>query len=91
MLVLFVQSSLSVPPFILASLSPKSLYVSLPMLGIYIQDRRELDWRSSDLFSWITKGTLKIQQSTEYPLSKAGDAHRALEDRNRVGKLLLIP
>jgi NADPH2:quinone reductase len=28
---------------------------------------------------------------TQYPLAKAADAHRALENRETVGKVVLIP
>jgi NADPH2:quinone reductase len=29
--------------------------------------------------------------TTQYPLAKAADAHRALENRETVGKVVLIP
>lgn len=91
MLVLFGQSSGAVPPLDIAGLSVKSLYLTRPSLGAYILDRQELEWRSSDLFSFISKGSVKLQEAAEFDLSKAAEAHKALEDRGRTGKILLVP
>ncbi len=91
MMVLFGQSSGAVPPISPSILASKSLYLTRPMLGNYIQERAELEWRTSDLFSWIADGSLKLQIGEEFPLSEAAAAHRRLQDRERVGKLLLIP
>ena len=91
MLVFFGQSSGAVPTFSPTALAPKSLYLTRPMLGDYVSDRTELEWRASDLFSWIADGSLKIQIGGEFPLADAPEAHRRLQDRARVGKLVLIP
>lgn len=90
-MVLFGQSSGPVPPFNLRSLAPKSLYVTRPMLGDYISDPAELDWRAQDLFAWVADGSLKVRIGGEFPLAQAPEAHRQLQDRERIGKLLLIP
>jgi len=90
-MVLFGQSSGPVPPVSLSILGPKSLYVTRPMLGDYIKDRAELSWRAKDLFSWVADGSLKVRIGAEFPLAQAPEAHRQLHDRERIGKLLLIP
>jgi NADPH2:quinone reductase len=91
MMVLFGQASGPVPPFDLRGLMPKSLFVTRPSLGNYVADRSELERRADELFSWILNDSLKIRIGDEFPLSEAAEAHRQLQDRSRVGKLLLIP
>ncbi|HTE85041.1 MAG TPA: zinc-binding dehydrogenase [Dehalococcoidia bacterium] len=44
----------------------------------------------SEVFAWIKSGRLKLRR-TSYPLAQAADAHRGLESRRSIGKLLLIP
>ena len=92
MLVLYGASSGAVPPIDLQkALTPKSLFVTRPSLGGYIVTRSELEWRSSDLFSSISSGQLRLKIDREVPLAQAADAHRALEGRETSGKVLLIP
>ena len=90
-LVLFGQSSGMVAPISPSILAKGSLYLSRPMLGDYIQDASELEWRARDVFTWLADGSLTVQIGGEYPLSQAAEAHRQLESRIRIGKLLLIP
>ena len=44
-----------------------------------------------DLFDAITQGHLKIEIGQTFPISKAAEAHRALENRETVGSTVLIP
>jgi NADPH2:quinone reductase len=91
-LVLFGGSSGAVPPFDLIKLSQKgSLFITRPTLGHYVAARNELEARASDIFNWISAGTLKLRIEHIYPLSDAQQAHRDLEGRKTTGKLLLIP
>jgi NADPH2:quinone reductase len=92
MMALFGGSSGAVPPFDLIHLSQKgSLYVTRPMLGNYIATREELVARSGAVFAMIASGTLKLRIQHTYPLAEAQRAHRELEGRKTMGKLLLIP
>jgi NADPH:quinone reductase len=92
MMALFGGSSGAVPPFDLIQLSQKgSLYVTRPMLGNYIATREELLARSGAVFAMIASGTLKLRIQHTYPLAEAQRAHRELEGRKTMGKLLLIP
>jgi NADPH2:quinone reductase len=92
MLVLYGQSSGPVPPFELNVLNGKgSLYVTRPSLGHYVGTREELEWRATDVLSWIAGGKLKMHIERTYPLKDAADAHRALEGRQTTGKVLLVP
>jgi NADPH2:quinone reductase len=52
----------------------------------------EHGWRSQveQVFAMLTDGWLKLR-ITRYPLAEAAVAHRDLEERRSIGKLLLIP
>jgi NADPH:quinone reductase len=90
MLALFGQSSGSVPPFDPNLLNGKgSLFLTRPTLGHYILTRDELLWRSGDVLNAVADGTLRIRIDTLFSMASAADAHRALESRNTMGKLLL--
>jgi len=92
MMVLYGGSSGAVPPFDLIALSLKgSLYVTRPTLASYTITRGELMARSSAVFDMIAAGRLKLRIEHKYPLAEAQRAHRELEGRKTMGKLLLIP
>jgi NADPH2:quinone reductase len=89
-LALFGQSSGLVPPFDPTILNTKgSLFLTRPSLTHYVQTREELLWRANDVLSWTASGKLKLRIDRTYALSQAADAHRDLEGRKTVGKLLL--
>ena len=50
-------------------------------------------WREdiAVLFDLATSGALKIAQGGSFPLNKAAEAHRALEERRVSGKVVLVP
>ena len=68
-----------------------SLYMTRPSLANYVSDPADLQWRSSEIFQWISQGLLKLHIHHEYRLSEAAMAHRELETRSSTGKLLLVP
>jgi NADPH2:quinone reductase len=91
-MVLFGQSSGPVPPFNLGTLAAKgSLFLTRPTLAHYAIDRQELLQRSNDLFNWIASGQLKLRIDKTFPLAEAAEAHRQLEGRKTIGKVLLLP
>lgn len=91
-LVLFGQSSGAVPPFDPQILNAKgSLFLTRPSLGPYVADRDELLWRAGDLFRWIADGELDVRIDRTVPLAEVAEAHRALENRETSGKVVLIP
>jgi NADPH2:quinone reductase len=90
LMALFGQSSGTVPPIDLNVLNPKgSLFVTRPSLGHYVANRAELLWRAGDVLRWIDEGKLKVRIDKAYPLADAAEAHRALEGRKTMGKLVL--
>jgi NADPH2:quinone reductase len=92
MMVLFGQSSGPVPPFNPNILNAKgSLYLTRPGIGHYTATRDELSWRAGDIMNWVADGSLKVRVDRVYPLKEAADAHRALESRQTMGKVLLQP
>ena len=91
-MVLFGGASGAVPPFDLIKLSQKgSLYITRPTLGAYIADRKELEWRASEVMGWVASGKLKLNIGQKYRLAEAEKAHRDLEGRKTTGKTVLIP
>ena len=91
-LVIFGQASGPVPPFDTAILNAKgSLSLMRPSLTHHVVNHADVAWRAGDLFNWITAGRLNITIGNSFPLSEAAQAHRALESRQSVGKILLIP
>ncbi len=92
MLVLYGMSSGSVLPVDPAKLLEKgSLYMARTTLAHFTATREELLARTRALFGMIAEGRLKLRIAKTYPLAVAPQAHRDMEARQMVGKLLLIP
>lgn len=68
-----------------------SLFLTRPTLADHIVTREELLGRSSELFGWVSSGTLRPHIGHRYPLADAARAHADLEARRTTGKLLLLP
>ncbi|HMC21280.1 MAG TPA: quinone oxidoreductase [Thermoanaerobaculia bacterium] len=90
-LALFGQSSGPVPPFDPARLAKNGIFLTRPSLVHYIADRKELLWRAGEVLSWIKEGRLKVRIDRELPLRDAAEAHRLIESRKTMGKVLLKP
>ncbi len=91
-LVLCGQASGAVPPMDPQTLNAKgSLYLTRPTLAHYTADRAELLQRATDLFDWLGSGELKVRIDKTFPLAEAAEAHRYLESRRAMGKILLRP
>ncbi len=91
-LALYGQSSGAVAPIDPQVLNAKgSLFLTRPTLGHYVSDRSELLQRASDLLGWMASGDLKVRIAATFPLAQAAEAHRFVESRQALGKVLLIP
>jgi len=92
MLVLYGQSSGAVAPFDPQRLAQGgSLFLTRPSLFHYTRTRQELVERANDVLGAIARGELDITIGATFPLAQAAEAHRALESRATMGKVLLIP
>jgi NADPH2:quinone reductase len=92
MFVSFGQSSGPLPPIQSDQLrSQGSLFFTRPSLFHYIARREELLARAGDLFGWLTAGRLEVRIDSRFPLAEAAAAHRRLESRQSIGKVLLAP
>jgi NADPH2:quinone reductase len=67
-----------------------SLFLTRPMLGHHVATRKDLEWRSADLFRWIAEKKLTLRLEYTYPLADVAQAHRDLEGRKTTGKLVLL-
>ena len=68
-----------------------SLSVSRPTLMNYTSVPELREKASSDLFSLVLQGKIKIEVGQTFPLSKTADAHTAIENRKTTGSTVLIP
>ena len=68
MMVLYGAASGPVPPFDPQRLnSGGSLFLTRPTLAHYVADRAELLWRAGELFEWLAKGELDVQDRRRVP------------------------
>jgi NADPH2:quinone reductase len=89
-LALYGEASGEVPAVEVRRLVVKSLYLTRTGLGSYIFDDAEFKWRAEEVMAWLGSGKIK-QSYKAMPLSQAADAHRALQSRGTIGKIILIP
>jgi len=71
------------------ALMPRSLSLGGGSLGNFILDRREEFSRANDVIKAVQEGWLKLQIGKIFPLDEAAEAHRTLEGRQSIGKILL--
>jgi NADPH2:quinone reductase len=92
LLALYGEASGDVPPIDPRELLfRKSLYLTRTGLDHYVADRQELRARAGEIFNWVALGRLKQKIFRKYTLEDVAEAHRALETRETMGKLLVIP
>ena len=91
LLCLFGQSSGAVPPVDPQILnSAGSVFLTRPSLHHYSASREELLERGAEVYRWMKEGTLSVRIDRTFRLEEAADAHRALESRATMGKILLL-
>ena len=91
-LVIFGQASGPVPPFDTAVLNARgSLSLMRPSLTHHVANHSDVLRRAGDLLKWIEAGKLNVTIGNVFGLADAVQAHRTLESRQSVGKILLIP
>ena len=85
----FGMASGPADPVVPNSLMTKSLTISGGALFNYMVTRDELLGRARDVFTGFREGWLKLRIHRTFPLAQAAEAHRLLEGRQTVGKLIL--
>jgi NADPH2:quinone reductase len=91
-LVLFGQSSGPAPPLDPQILNAKgSLWLTRPTLAHYVGTTEELESRAGEVLGLIDQGKVRLRIDRTFPLGEAADAHRALQSRETMGKILLLP
>jgi NADPH2:quinone reductase len=92
MLVNYGNASGHVPPIDLLLLAKKgSLSVCRPALSSHIGDPAAMREAAAELFGLVGRGVLKVAIGRTYPLRDAAAAHRAVEDRQSTGAIVLLP
>ncbi|MBI4198940.1 MAG: quinone oxidoreductase [Chloroflexi bacterium] len=79
------------PPVPVAAINRASLFVTSPRLDHYTATRKEVLQRAGDVLEGVRSGKLKVRIHGRFPLRDAAEAHRLLEGRGVIGKLVLIP
>ena len=90
-MVIYGAASGAVEPFDLTKIAASSLTLIRPTLFHYTQDRARLEQMAARTFDAYRTGKLRLEVRKKLPLKDAAIAHRALEGRETVGALVLIP
>ena len=91
-LVVYGEASGLIPPFDVRQLLFRgSLSVTRTGLNHFVATREEFLERAEAVFNWLCAGTIRQRIDQIFSLDQAAEAHRALEQRETTGKLLLMP
>jgi NADPH:quinone reductase len=91
-LALYGEASGLVPPFDVRELLIRgSLSLMRTGLEHHLANRAEFLERTGDVLRWVAEGKLAPHIDSRFPLAEAARAHRAIESRATIGKVLLIP
>jgi NADPH2:quinone reductase len=88
-IVVFGSASGPADPVLPNSLGAKSISISGGSLGNFIASREDLTRRSTDVIHAIREGWLKLRIFRVLHLAEADKAHRLLEERRSMGKIVL--
>lgn len=88
-IVLFGAASGLADPISPNALMLNSLSVSGGSLFNYISSKEELMLRANAVLKGLQEGWLKLNINHKFPLDKASEAHRMLESRETIGKIIL--
>ncbi len=68
-----------------------SIFVTRPTMADYARTPDERRRLAASLFDRIAAGDVNIRIGQRFPLDKAADAQRAMEDRQTTGSTILLP
>lgn len=90
-LVTYGQTAGPPPPIQWPQRGLGSIYLSYHTAPDYNHPGEEAEGRANEIFGWLQEGWLRVHVHHEFPLSDADEAHREIESRETIGKILLIP
>ncbi|KAL9059591.1 MAG: hypothetical protein Q9162_001096 [Coniocarpon cinnabarinum] len=88
-LVSFGNASGAVPPVTISRLAGKNVKLTRPMLYGYVTTAEEFSGYARELFEIVGRGEVDVGIHKTYALSEVGEAHKDIEGRGTVGKLVL--
>lgn len=92
LLALYGEASGLVPPLdVRQLLMAGSVYLTRTGLNAYTATPEEARSRGNDILQWLSAGELTSRVDSVFGLEAAADAHRAIESRGTIGKVLLVP
>jgi NADPH:quinone reductase-like Zn-dependent oxidoreductase len=89
-LVSYGQASGPIGEWDIGGLAAKSVTLSRPNYGHYIDTGEKMMRQSGRLFGAMERGIVTIAPPTRYPLAEAASAHRDLEARRTTGSIVLV-
>ncbi len=66
-----------------------SIFFTRPRLSHHMRTRDEIVKRADEIFSAMREGQVRVRVCRTIPLEQAGEAHRLLQSRETIGKILL--
>ena len=92
LLALYGEASGLVPPLdVRQLLMAGSVYLTRTGLNAYAATPQERRQRGDDVLRWLAAGELTPRIDSTFALEDAAQAHRAIEGRGTIGKVLLLP
>jgi NADPH2:quinone reductase len=92
LLALYGEASGLVPPIdVRQLLMAGSVYLTRTGLNAHAATPEERRPRGDDVLNWLASGDLTLRIHAAFGLDAVADAHRAIESRGTIGKVLLIP
>lgn len=70
--------------------TPRSIKLTYPSVMHHVRTREALLAHSRQLFTWVRTGRLTVKVGQRYALAQAHQAHRDIESRRSIGKLIIL-
>lgn len=70
---------------------PRSIKLTYPSVMHHVRTPEALLARAGQVFDWVEAGRLKVTIGQRYGLEEVAQAHRDLESRRSIGKLIVLP
>ncbi len=90
-LVSYGQASGDIGNWDISSLASNSATVSRPNYAHYTDTHEKISSVTSQLFDVIQRGILKVKVQHQYRFEQVAQAHRALQNRQTTGSIVLMP